>query len=775
MWKKKIKRKKMQFALISIILIVASSIFAISISFTSTASRYTERYYKGENIKDIVVQTYNNNTVSKIEEFIKEKEPNEKDVRKAKGLMIDKRVFLGSENLDLSMTTLIAYENKESHPWDVVITKGENKATPSIGTVWVPNILADSKGLKIGDKLKFKDGNEYRYLTISALINESLVPSSVTSSSNLYINNDDYNSFHNILKSQFIGYNSSKEGLEATSQLTSYIGDSINGVVYDKWTIIFAANSTNQMTSAIGLSTAVLIFIASIIIIRFIIWNNILKEYRSIGIHKALGFTSGQIRNIYLKSFGIIGVISITIGSFISIGLINYLVKISVKYIGIYEGNTNSFIFIALTIFLMSFILISNIYLLLRRINNINPIEALRIVVTSSKEKFKKSIIRDASTTLSMAINDIFKYKKQNLVICTVLTLVMYLSVFLVSANYTAVNMKYNAWNIFGVVQGDITLDFPLKDENYNSALEDIKKDANVLEVRECSLDVGKAIYLDKDKYNIKSPIVVTYLYDNYEEKNGFNVSIIKGRNPKSTNEISVSNEVLKDSKLDIGDYIKVKVLGEEKKLLITGTYKSMVGNQYSMRLKLDIVPSEGMDSLHNLSINATLKDKNDYDNFKKKYQEKYEECSIDVCPNLVVTSAKSVIDMVNPITNILLIGILLFSILNIVNLIVVNNNDNRRSNVIMKSLGFSTIYILKRTVYRIMVLVGVSSIVSFILNSIISKSLFKLALMGIDGLMIPYGKVVFTICGISMVTIFMAAITMFSIRKISTVELVEE
>ncbi|WP_346929974.1 FtsX-like permease family protein [Clostridium sp.] len=775
MWKKKIKQKKLQLILIVIILMVSSSIFALSMSFTSTVSKYTNDYYEGENIKDIIVQTYNDDVISKVESFIKEKETNEIDVRKTKGLTVDRQVFLGDENLDLGMASLIIYEGMKAHPWDVVITEGEKVATPSKGTVWVSNLLADSKNLKIGDKLKIKNGDEYKYLTISALINDSLVPGSFMGFNNLYISSNDYEDFNKPIKSEYIGYDSSKEGSDATSELISYIGDSIDGVIYDKWITIFAANAGGQITSAVGLSTAILIFIVSIVIIRFVLWNNILKEYKSIGVYKSLGFTSKQIRNIYLKSFGIVGIIAITAGSFFSIWFVNYLVKISIKYIGIYEGGINNFNFIVLTIVLMSFVLISNIYLLLRRINKIKPVEAFRIGVTSSKEKFKKSIIRDASSSMSMAINDIFKYKKQNIIVVTVLSLVMYLSVFLVSVNYSMINMKDNAWNMFGLLQGDVTLDFPSGEVSYDKALEEIKSDPRVLGVRECSFDVGKVAYLDVSRYNIKNAQVIPYLYDNYDNNHGFNVSIKEGRNPKNKNEIALSEQILKDANLDIGDYIDMKILGEERSLLITGKYIGMMSNNYNMRMTLDVVPKEIRNNLNNLNINITLKDKNDYEAFKEDYKQKYEVCSIDTCPSLIATTSKSVVEIVIPVTTIILLGILLFSILNIVNLIIMNNTDNRRNNAIIKSLGFSNIYILKRTLYRIMLLTGISSLVGFILNATISKSVFKFAMMGIDGLMISNGNVISTIVFIEILTLGATIISMFSIRKISTVELMEE
>ncbi|WP_042273491.1 FtsX-like permease family protein [[Clostridium] dakarense] len=775
MWKKKIKQKKIQFILVAIILMVSSSIFAISISLTSTVEKYTNEYYKGENIKDIVVQTYNKDIISKIEDFIKEKEPNEKDVRYSSCLIVDRQVFLGSKNLDLSMASLLTFEDNKKHPWDVVITEGEKKSKPSKGTVWVPNLIADSKNLKIGDKLRIKDGNDYKSLTISALVNESLIPNSMVGATNLYINKDDYKNFNNLVKSEFIGYNSSKEEDDATKELSTYLGDSFEGVMYDKWVINFVANSTSMITGGIGMSTALLIFIISIVIIRFVLWNNILKEYKSIGVYKSLGFTSKQIRNIYLKSYGIVGVLAITIGSFLSIGFVNYMVKLSVKYIGIYEGNVNNLPFIFLTISIMSLILILNIYLLLRRINKIKPVEAFRVGVTSSKEKFKKSVIKDASVPFTMAINDIFKYKKQNLIMGTVLSLVMYLSAFIVSGNYSMENVAYNSWNVFGTIQGDMALDFPTGDESYSKALEELKKDSRILGVRECSFDVGKVVYLDIAKYNIKNAQAITTLVDNYDNDEDFNVSIKEGRNPKSKNEIALTDQILKDANLDVGDYINVKVLGEEKPLLITGSYTSMMSNNYSMRMTLDIVPNDLRNSLVNLNLNVTLKNKNDYESVKKDYKEKYEVASIDIAPSLIIQTAKSVVETITPVTKVILCGILIFSVLNIVNLIMMNNADNRRNNAIMKSLGFSNKYIINRTLYRVIILTAISSLVGFTLNLAISKSIFKVAMSGLDGLMIPYNLVSITIIVIATITILTTIISMLSIKNISTIELMEE
>ncbi|MEW8957446.1 hypothetical protein, partial [Clostridium sp.] len=83
--------------------------------------------------------------------------------------------------------------------------------------------------------------------------------------------------------------------------------------------------------------------------------------------------------------------------------------------------------------------------------------------------------------------------------------------------------------------------------------------------------------------------------------------------------------------------------------------------------------------------------------------------------------------------------------------------------------------YILNRTLYRIIMLTSISGVVGFILNNTISKPISKIFMMEIDGIIIPQKQVIITIVFIGLLTIGATIISMFSIKKISTVELMEE
>lgn len=765
MWKRKIKNKKIQFILISIILMLASCILSVSVSFKDEVSKYVDTYYNGKNIKDIIFTSYDKNTTLKVENFIKEKEVLEKDIRKTKKIDLDKKLYLENKLLDLNMLSAVLYEGEKIHPWEILITEGKKTLCPKEGEVFVSNILADSKNFKIGDKLKIKNGDKYVVLKISNLVNDSVEPNSTMGITNIYIGKKDYDKLDYFEKYDVIGYNSSKEKNEAVKELNNYLGHPINGEILDKETILFSANESVNIIGGVGISTAILVFIVSIIIIRFILWNNILKEFRSIGIHKALGFTSRQISLIYIKSFGVIGILSILLGAILSLLFKSYLVQISLKYIGIPKGTITDITSIILVVLILSIILIINLFFMLKKLDRINPVEALRVGITSAKARFKKSFIKNAVSPISMAINDIFKYKKQNFIICIVLIFTMYLSVFMVGTNYSIANMKYNSWNVFGSVRGDMNISFSGDDKTYNNALEEIKKDTRIVGVRENGIETSD-ISINYNKYNIKSSIVFTTLHDNYK-----GLDIENGRNPENIKEIALTDKILEDSKLNIGDYVEIDILGEKKKMLITGSFKALISSGYNMRGLKDLLPN----GKYTKNIILNLENKSSYDNIKKYYENKYKTCTINEVQSDIKTVSESIVDIVDPIVKILVTAAVAFSVINIINILVINNTDNRRNYAIMKSLGFSNRYILKRSLWRILILSILAITISFMLNIVVSPILFKSILMGINAYILSTYEALKTLLGMLFLIGIGTILVMRSVKKVSIIELLED
>lgn len=79
--------------------------------------------------------------------------------------------------------------------------------------------------------------------------------------------------------------------------------------VFDKNALIECATYVASLMGGITSFASLFIFVAAVFVIRFIISNNILKEYKSIGIYKELGFSKKQIFKFYILVYFLIVVL----------------------------------------------------------------------------------------------------------------------------------------------------------------------------------------------------------------------------------------------------------------------------------------------------------------------------------------------------------------------------------------------------------------------------------------------------------------------------------
>lgn len=770
MWLSKIKKKKKQFVLIAVILIVTSFILSVCLNMTTQVTAYVQEYYK--DIKDVILITTDVDQKDEMLKFVDEVE-GEKSLKEAVGFNLNKNVYLEDENLNIPTGLIVVVEQIDNNPWDIIIVDSENDKAPGKNEIWVQKIMADNEQIKLGDNIRVKVNDSYKEFKVTAFLNDSLQPSSVVGYNNFFIGKDSEAELEELLKVNIVAYNYKESASQSIGDMKDYLNSPISGEIILKDTISSAAVTTSSIIGGIGVIASLIIFIVAIIIIRFILWNNILKEYRAIGIYKAIGFSSNKIRNIYIKAFGIIGVISIIVGSLLSVYLTNSFVKSIVKYIGVYTSGNSGIKVILATIIVMSSVLLINLFLLLRRVKTIKPVEALTIGTTSSIKKLPSSVIKDSIKPFSIAINDIWKYKMQNFIILIVLSLVAFLSLLFVNIDYSIANIDKNIPTWFGIMQGDINIDCNDKGDCYKQVLEEINNDDRIKGYKYGRYGIKDIITLETSRYNIKKDQMVYYAYNNYDDVDGFESSIVDGKNPANNKEVALSKNILKDSGLSIGDYIILQVDENEKKFLISGSFTSILNEGYSFRVLLDAIPEEKLNLLNN-NISLTFNNKDDIEAFKVDFKEKYPAAIIEEIPK-EITNGLIDLEIVAPITRILIIAISFFSLLNIINLIMINNSDNRRQYGIIKSLGFSSTYIIKRTVYRIALISSISMIIGIVTNHLLSRQIFKVAIMGIDGMNISNSLSIISIIGIYILIIVTTIVTMLPIRNISTVELMEE
>lgn len=768
MWLAKVKKRKLQFILTIFVLIAVSLILATCLAITRDVAAYVDDYY--EDNREVLLFNPNFSETNQIQEYITNQGLT---YDKTIGYNIERNVYHNGKNMSITLGYITVVSNINKNPWDIVIVEGKKKEKPKNNEIWVPKIFADDQGIKMGDTIMVKGENGNIDYKVTAFVNDSLNPTSIMGINNFFVNANISSVMEKGSEIQLVGYDCNKSIDKFTDEIVNYVGHSLQGTTMTKEAIRNVATISTVAIGGIGLIASLMVFFVAIIIIRFILWNGILKEYKSIGIYKALGFCARKIEGIYLKAYGITGVLALGIGSMVSIFISNYFVQRIVKYIGVYKYSSGSIKVVLGCFLILSFIYIVTLYCLLRRIRKIKPVVALTVGAMKSTSSLPRSLIHNSVSPVVLAINDIFKYRSQNLLIGLIFTVVSFLAIFFVNVDYAVANIDQNMSQWFGNMTGEFYIDTYDYMGSYKDIMKELQEDSRVSECRSGNYGVKSVLSIDTNKYKIKNKELVYCVYDNYAISEDFGCSVLKGRNPEQADEVALSNQILNDSEMKIGDSIQINVGGKLKTFKITGSFASIYNNSYCYRVLLDAIPEE-LRTMVPINIIVSLKNEESFNKLAQEIENKFDGTTVTKVPTDILRGLSD-LDIISPIVKLILVSILFFSMLNIINIIVMNKTDNRKSYGIMKAVGFSCTAIILRTETRIAIISAVSMLLGLLLNVLFSDIIFKFAVMGVDGLIHSLSKDMVTVVIIWGLILVMTYLSLISIKKISTVELMEE
>ena len=263
---------------------------------------------------------------------------------------------------------------------------------------------------------------------------------------------------------------------------------------------------------------------------------------------------------------------------------------------------------------------------------------------------------------------------------------------------------------------------------------------------------------------------MVAFIPTPFDKFNEDDYSIIEGHNPRNKNEIALSNLIMQRNKLTIGDYFELNVKGTNKKFLITGKFASMMGNRQSFRITTEGIEGEGGNSIY-----VKLKDLSDYDKLKKDIEQKYSYATVNNALPMMKDNIKQVQDIILPVTLILTIGMAAFAVINVINVVITINRESRKNYGIMKALGFRSNDISKRCIYRVMILSSLGALIGAALNKLIIKREMSFVMSGIECVTFTDGQSALICITVLLVILAVSVMCCRGIKKISTVELMEE
>lgn len=304
--------------------------------------------------------------------------------------------------------------------------------------------------------------------------------------------------------------------------------------------------------------TAIVLLVVILMLVKTII-NYIRENMKTLGILKAIGYTSADIRISLLILFAVLSMASAVIGVICSYLLMPVVSDIVVSQMGIpYKVSFKILPSVAAFIFLIVFTVAITLFAL-RRIRTIEPIVALRDGTES--HSFRKNHVRLDRTSfgldIALALKTMFFNMWQNVITFFIVVVMVFMCVLgvLMYQNFS-VNPKVEML-CFEVCTGLAAFDWETK-EDAKEFLEDTPGVTNVRSMINIYMCCG-----DEDR-------LLTYVIDNINKLDNKNVCY-EGRLPNYDNEVVISGKFAREYDLQIGDTIELTYGDGKFSYLITG------------------------------------------------------------------------------------------------------------------------------------------------------------------------------------------------------------
>lgn len=759
MWIKKLKHKKTQFLLIGVMLLVISTVFCTCLSFTLELQTYAKNRFSREYCPDVFVYSLNN-TEAEANFPTASVRDNISSMESLRGKNISVPMKHKATNISSITNMLCTMEDPGFLKYTEFIAGGAGQSEPGDGEIWIVKTLASSYDIEIGDVLTIAYAEPLQ-LKVSGIYIATFAPSERLTIMPNIVNQNTLDQLAHEPDAGVFAINLFDHSEDRLNELA--MGNPYALLTFSRARLVGYITDISGILGSVAAVAAFVVFIAALFIIRFIIHHNIQKELRSIGIYKSQGFSVRQIRQVYIKGYLLVGSTVISLGAILSLPFVYFLGRSTSQVLGHFRLTATTGLVCMFALLLLVFSLWSGARMALDKLKSISPVEAITAGQALGEQKRQASLIKCASSPFTTEINNIFKHKKTSFLTLIVLTISLYLILFFSSSYYTCKNIYENA-NIWlacpqfnSIVTGEI----------HQELSEFIKASGYVKSVINGDFFHYPPVTIPQYDGN---PRAVEFTVLDVLDEQTTGIAMKAGRGPKNPEEIAVSEKLLKQLELGVGDELKIGIRQEEEAYRISGMFTSV--EELSILMSID-----GMRKIdpryepENSFI--MLKDEAEFDAFKTYVEANFAGVSVDKEWTALKSAVAAIEKMLTNVMTVLLGVFILFAVISIVNVLVLNINFKRRQYGILKAMGFSTNYLLTQNFFHVLLMFGAGTVTAACFHFLCSKHLF--ALLIIDAMRDSIALSGSLLLGTTIAAVAAALLFSGSIWKIKPVHLMEE
>ena len=637
--------------------------------------------------------------------------------------------------------------------------------------IYIPYHIHTGGGINIGDTYKIKLPKKTYKLKVKGYINTMYAGSYNMNRYEMIISDELYNKIEKENKEMvgfdlFINYKKGTDLNKESNKLVNnvFIDKGIESTANDLDITLESRTFISMIFFVSFLMTALIVIAIVMLMISNNISNYIRENIKSLGVLKAMGYTTNDIKKSLLLQFGMLTFIGLSIGTISGYLFMPVITKMLIAQSGIpYELSFNLPATLITVVSIPAFVILI-VLLSVRKIKKVQPIIALRDGIET--HNFKKNHIPLDKSILtlngSLSLKNMFKSSKQNVISFITVLFLCFLMIISMAMYQNFSRKPKISLLTFEYVDGVIAVDNTKEKE----LEKDLKNDKDVTKFKY----LGAYEIQDEDLSRFQA-----YIMKEPEKLNN-KENCYEGRYPKYDNEIAISGKYAKEHNKKIGDEMQFHVGDKKRKFIITGFIQSTNNAGKEALLTYDgaikIIDKDKLFTTY--YFDSDIKASKIIDKYKNKYGEAI-TATVDF-EDLLESQMTTFINVANLMVIIMSIisGCIILLVLYLLMKTLIFNR--RYEYGILKALGYRSRDLILQNVLSFMPTIIIATIVGTIVSYYMTNPYIGL-MMRTFGIMkcnmiLPIDLMIITILFIIGISLIGTILMSLKIRKIQPVNL---
>jgi putative ABC transport system permease protein len=476
----------------------------------------------------------------------------------------------------------------QNERFDFLLDERNRPMLPEPGEIGVPLYYREARNLAEGDRVRIDTGSFSREFRIAGFVRDAQMNPSVIHSKRFLVHRREYAALRNSLPDteyllEFRLADPNRTSELAAAYTEAGLPDRGPSVDHRLFRIFNAL--TDGMVVAVVFVLSLLLMLIAVLCLRFTIVSTVEEDYREIGVMKAIGMGSREIRRVYLAKYIALGGFASLAGYLAALAASPVLTANITVFLGSAEPSLVLQLFPAIAALIVCVMVVGSADLVLHRVRRISAVEALRSgTVESGLGRFGVLPLRTGrrgGVNLVLGVRDVAQ--RPRLFVLVVAVFAVCSAIILVPFHFHSTMTDPSLISYMGIGRSDIRID--LRQTGLGRARFDrmVAAVAADPEIALYSPLVTARFTLVKEDGTPESIAVETGDFSR------FPLEFVSGSAPHQEHQIALSVLNARDMDRTVGDSLVLLVDGEERTMLVSGIYQDVTNGGRTAKAPLPV------------------------------------------------------------------------------------------------------------------------------------------------------------------------------------------